>query len=117
MTITLLLPNNRGGTRRLQTLKIAAGDQFKLMLTEITNAHSTQPSSKSVEYSSYTNGYLIETQTSQLILKNEEPGEFDWYSSSIIPGMFLKESIQNYTLSFVPKNYNQNMYIVLELPP
>ena len=100
ITITLLLPQYR---RRLQS--IGAGQTFSILLTSVQNPQSTRPTSGSVVYSSYTDGYLIETQSSGLIITNEEPGLFEHQFMQIKPQSFLKSALTNYTLAFRPKNY------------
>ena len=57
-------------------------------------------------YSSYTDGYLIETQSIGLTITNEEPGQFEFNFMQIRPQSFLKSALTNYTLAFRPNNYD-----------
>lgn len=104
--------------RRLQgsTKRINAGDVFTFQLTNIKNPHSTQPTSNSVVYSIYTQGELIEQKSTELIIENTEPGLLDALRSSVVPSEFKQNLATNYTITFQPINYQQNMRIVVRLP-
>lgn len=86
------------------------------MLTEVLNAESTEPSLTSLKYYCYSNGNLIEQLTSGVILQTTSAGTLDTASSSIVPDDFRQSKHSNYTLSFKPVNYRQNMKLLLKVP-
>jgi hypothetical protein len=115
--ITLQLPLSR--RRRLQSgslQRISPDSIFTLSFSDIKNGISTEPSSGSLVYSAYSEGYLIESQSTGLTLQNTEPGDIVAALTTIFPTDFQQSVINNYTLSFRPINYQRGMEIKLYLP-
>lgn len=89
------------------------------MITDIKNPYSEEPTLDAINYSVYTEKMFEIEKTSFahfLRVNNTIPGDFDVNKTSIVPNDFRLNEEANYTLSFSPVNYEQNMDIVLTIP-
>jgi hypothetical protein len=59
---------------------------------------------------------IIEEKTQGLELVNTETGYIDPTVTEVLPSYMEKDSYANYTFSFIPKNFEQNMKIYIKLP-
>lgn len=98
--------------RKLASKKanIPAGNKIDITFTNITSPYSLRPVNGSVVYSLTTaEGYTIETYSNDLKIKNEFLGNIDVSTAGVSPDYFERNKTANYTFSFSPVNYEQNM--------
>lgn len=96
--------------RKLAVSKIPAGNKIDITFTNITSPDSLRPVNGSVVYSLTTaEGYTIETFSDDLNIKNEFLGSIDVTTAGVSPDYFERNKTANYTFSFSPLNYEQNM--------
>lgn len=82
------------------------------MVTEITSPDSLKPLSGEIGYYiTDSKGYMIEKLTKVITVQNTELGLFNTTFSGITPDYFDSNVKANYTFSFQPKNFEQNMQI------
>jgi hypothetical protein len=58
----------------------------------------------------------METLTSGLTVTNTVPGLLNIFTTGVLPKSFSYGVWTNYSLSFVPLNYEQNMKILIAVP-
>lgn len=61
-------------------------------------------------------GAIIEEKAQGLELQNTETGHIDPEITEVLPSYMEKDSYANYTFSFIPKNFEQNMRVYIRLP-
>lgn len=106
--------------RLLQSVgTIVSGETVEFRVTSIKNPFSFMPTDDTLQYTVYTdNGFMIEHTDFSYDLKinNTVEGEFDPNKTAAMPSDFRQNVRANYTLTFSPLNYQQNMKIVVTLP-
>jgi hypothetical protein len=126
IALTLSLPNGYSSSsrrdRELQSAvldgQISQGEEFIFRVSNIKNPPSFQPTTESINYSVYTaNGVLMEDLTEGFPIINNVPGDLSQYQNGLLPGDFRSSFETNYTLEVYLENYEQNMNIILTLPP
>ena len=78
------------------------------------------PTDDAIQYTVYTsNGFMIEHTafSDKLKVNNTVRGDLDPARSSARPDDFRQNVLANYTLAFSPVNYQQNLQIIITLPP
>ena len=76
-----------------------------------------QPTYSSITYQVSTEDLdVIETQDYGLVITNTEPGLLNHLKNGLHPSDFRQNADSNYTFLLTPKNYQQNMEILLTLP-
>ena len=60
--------------------------------------------------------YLIESKSTGLEILNVEPGVLSNQTTGVTPNYWEKNTAANYTIGFVPKNYEQAMKILITVP-
>jgi hypothetical protein len=80
------------------------------MVTEITSPDSLKPLSGEITYQiTDSDGYQIESLVQGLVVQNTELGYFNETFSGITPDYWDSNVLANYTFSFQPNNFEQNM--------
>lgn len=86
-------------------------------LTRVTSPPSLRPASGSISYSVTTNsGAGIEAQATGLAVGNTEPGVMKSALAAAVPSFMEKGAPANYTIKFVPVNFETNMKILYTFP-
>ena len=90
--------------------EIPGGNLIALNITNIVSPFSLKPSSGSIAFKALTaSGALIEEQTTGFVITNSKAGALNVSQSELVPSYFEKDAFANYTLTFVPINYEINM--------
>ena len=85
---------------------VPADSIINIKLTNIQNPESFRPLSKSLEFQTVTSdNYLIESQSTGLEILNVEPGVLSNQTTGVTPNYWEKNTPANYTIGFVPLNY------------
>lgn len=85
---------------------IPAGNKIDITFTNITSPYSLRPVNGSTVYSlTTTDGYTIETYENDLKIVNKFLGSIEATTAGVSPDYFERNKTANYTLSFVPINY------------
>jgi hypothetical protein len=86
-------------------------------LTEISSPPSLRPAVGSISYKIRTNsGSGVEEQTEGLSVGNTQPGVMKSELASAVPNFMEKGAPANYTIKFVPINFEANMKILFTFP-
>ena len=87
-------------------------------MTRVTSPPSLRPATGSVTYTVTTNsGAGIEAQSTGLPVGNTEPGIMQSVLAAAVPSFMEKGAPANYTIKFVPVNFESNMKILFTFPP
>jgi len=108
---------NTENMRRKLAINIPRSALININVTNITSQSSLRPAVGSVEFKVLSaEGYIIEAQTSGFIIQNKFTGLLDINTTGISPNYFEKNAPANYTVSFNPINFEQNMKIHIGVP-
>ena len=97
--------------------EIPEGSIINIVITNLTSPPSMRPVNGSIAYQVMTkDGYTIEALSQGLTIKNSNYSLLAPGSVGISPDYYEKNTSANYTVSFVPKNFERNMLITLTVP-
>jgi hypothetical protein len=101
--------------RRVRT--IPPNEMFQLMVTDVYPPSSLRPATESVYYESRTvNGSRIESQYFGVEVFNKDFATINASAAEVLPSYMEKAEYANYTISFIPTNFEQNMKIRIRVP-
>ena len=113
--ITVTIATNH--RRMLAITQISAGSMITINFTNVLNPPSYRQTPNSFSYEVYTSsGYLIERKNSGFQVANNLPGLLSHSTTDVHPFDFTFNAFTDYIVSFVPKNYEMNMYILITVP-
>lgn len=95
-----------------------SASQATLLLVDVYNPSSLQPTSSFTltQYSS--DGFKVETsETQSITIRNSQPGQLSFSQLQIMPESMQTGASTLYTVTFDPTNYLSGMLLLLVFPP